>query len=449
MGVCQAGQPLDCSALSDACNVGLCNPVTGQCARRTRPNGTSCDDGDSCTFADACQNGLCSGSGMGPPGDTCATALPISISAPGTFTETGFTGCGMDGQTGSCAMPGAPQVIYRAQLDGPRRISATLLPTGFDAALYARSTCEDSATELVCAQPPGLSASVPQQVYLPPQAFFFADGAAANQSGDYSLELQVDPQDTCMGVVTLPEPPPNGSVSVLGTTIGSQNNFQPGCGSGMAGDHVYRLDLTQPRRLRIETSGTPFGQYDTLLGIRQAICDTGAFIECDDDDGPSNLSRIDREFMPGTYFVVVDGFGSSVGAYTLTIRELPPPVVMTFPDATDTRFTQVPDQFAFMGEVVEGARTPGLATVSAVSSQLQLVNNLTCDRLAGRLNINGQLAGTFNIMPGQALLNINATLNQPVNGPLYVIRFEVQRSVMMGCGFVELPNGVSTLSLSP
>ncbi|RME37020.1 MAG: hypothetical protein D6788_10395 [Planctomycetota bacterium] len=65
-GVC-AGTPVDCTALSDACNIGTCNPATGTCFAQPTNEGRVCDDGLPCTSGDVCSNGVCSGSLVGNP----------------------------------------------------------------------------------------------------------------------------------------------------------------------------------------------------------------------------------------------------------------------------------------------------------------------------------------------------------------------------------------------
>lgn len=59
-GTC-AGTPADCSALDDGCHVGTCNPANGTCSAVAVPDGTLCNDGDACTASDACAAGSCSG----------------------------------------------------------------------------------------------------------------------------------------------------------------------------------------------------------------------------------------------------------------------------------------------------------------------------------------------------------------------------------------------------
>ncbi len=60
-GSCVA-TPVDCSYLDDGCNVGVCNPLTGQCTVEPVNEGGACDDGNDCTVADTCQAGACVGS---------------------------------------------------------------------------------------------------------------------------------------------------------------------------------------------------------------------------------------------------------------------------------------------------------------------------------------------------------------------------------------------------
>jgi len=62
-GAC-AGTPNDCSPLTNACNVGVCNETTGMCAQMVANNGGACNDGAACTQNDTCGAGVCSGTSV-------------------------------------------------------------------------------------------------------------------------------------------------------------------------------------------------------------------------------------------------------------------------------------------------------------------------------------------------------------------------------------------------
>jgi cysteine-rich repeat protein len=76
-GACTAGPPTDCSALTNACNTGTCNSATGACVATPLPGGTPCDDGLACTSGTTCTAGTCGG------------GIPLDCSA---FTSTCSTG---------------------------------------------------------------------------------------------------------------------------------------------------------------------------------------------------------------------------------------------------------------------------------------------------------------------------------------------------------------------
>lgn len=58
-GACGKGTPPDCSEFDSACTVGQCDPESGSCGAVDLRDGTDCDDGDGCTFNEACTQGAC------------------------------------------------------------------------------------------------------------------------------------------------------------------------------------------------------------------------------------------------------------------------------------------------------------------------------------------------------------------------------------------------------
>jgi hypothetical protein len=60
-GRCTGGDPRICTALDQCHDRGTCDPATGTCSTPTKADGTLCDDGDGCTEADVCVEGICVG----------------------------------------------------------------------------------------------------------------------------------------------------------------------------------------------------------------------------------------------------------------------------------------------------------------------------------------------------------------------------------------------------
>jgi hypothetical protein len=60
-GVCQGGNPMDCSQLTQDCLLGVCDVNTGQCTTQSLNNGDPCDDLDACTTGELCTSGSCIG----------------------------------------------------------------------------------------------------------------------------------------------------------------------------------------------------------------------------------------------------------------------------------------------------------------------------------------------------------------------------------------------------
>jgi hypothetical protein len=113
------------------------------------------------------------------------------------------------------------------------------------------------------------------------------------------------------------------SGSYFGDTTGHLGETTGTCG-GAAGEAVYRLVLTAPTSVSLDTRGSSF---DTALYVRAGSCGGGREIGCDDDSGGVNHSSALGlgTLQPGTYFVFVDGFtvdparGPDQGAYVLNV----------------------------------------------------------------------------------------------------------------------------------
>jgi streptogramin lyase len=60
-GTCVGVNPVVCAASDQCHDVGTCNPSSGTCSDPAKPNGTACNDGSACTRTDQCQAGICTG----------------------------------------------------------------------------------------------------------------------------------------------------------------------------------------------------------------------------------------------------------------------------------------------------------------------------------------------------------------------------------------------------
>jgi hypothetical protein len=58
-GVCTPAGPRSCSEEEDACHFGVCDEEADQCVKQQKTNGTSCEDGFSCTAVEQCADGAC------------------------------------------------------------------------------------------------------------------------------------------------------------------------------------------------------------------------------------------------------------------------------------------------------------------------------------------------------------------------------------------------------
>jgi hypothetical protein len=93
-GYC-TGAAASCGAQDDVCNKGSCDPQTGQCKKVPIPDGSACDDTDSCTARDRCAAGSCSvhESACGPHASACSTGAPNRCTCESGFVDNGQGRC--------------------------------------------------------------------------------------------------------------------------------------------------------------------------------------------------------------------------------------------------------------------------------------------------------------------------------------------------------------------
>ena len=131
--------------------------------------------------------------------------------------------------------------------------------------------------------------------------------SAADDLEEYTCSLETDP------VVEITATP------VTGSTTTATNDFTTStCQSSAGGrDVTYVLELPVPvDSMTIDLSGSSF---DTVLTVRDATCSTS--LACDDDGGAGTQSMMTlTNVAAGAYFLVIDGFSTAQGNYTMSIQ---------------------------------------------------------------------------------------------------------------------------------
>jgi hypothetical protein len=119
-----AGMTIDCSALDDSCNVGVCNENTGLCEAQPANEGGGCDDGIDCTSGDACAAGICAGVDACPGGQFCDQLLGVCVNSATVTLPDGLDHCA----GGSLVVPiGASSLSSIQSMDLQFAYDATVL----------------------------------------------------------------------------------------------------------------------------------------------------------------------------------------------------------------------------------------------------------------------------------------------------------------------------------
>ena len=95
-GECTIAVPADCSVFDGPCVVGRCEESTGECYPETVDDGNTCYDGDACTEAGICDDGVCQTEPVEcdePPEDECVDGETLRV-----YVDSGVC----DGDDGSC-----------------------------------------------------------------------------------------------------------------------------------------------------------------------------------------------------------------------------------------------------------------------------------------------------------------------------------------------------------
>lgn len=260
-----------------------------------------------------------------PNGDQCSS--PFEINQSGTFT--GNTQTAVNDYSDSQACTGyasaGPDQVYRVSLQPNDRIRATLTPTNnWDASIYLVTGCGNISQSCVAGEDNG-NPEVVDYVAANGGTFYLIVDGFGNAGGAYSLQVQIMPapvgNDQCSGAVDVGR-----GGTFMSTTRFAQNDYDPGANgctryAEASRDLTYRVALAQGERLQATLNAA----WDSALYVVTNCAMAAATCVAGSDRG--NPEQIDFTApSAGTYYLIVDGYLTASGDFTLTVSVSPPAV---------------------------------------------------------------------------------------------------------------------------
>jgi hypothetical protein len=296
-----------------------------------------------------------------PANDTCAS--PISL----TFSNSSSTVSGSTAQAANdnspydlsptCSASGKQSgrdVVYAFTLAQPQDVTFTLAPAAGSSlapVLYVRKgTCGSQllVDEVVCVEQATTITST--LTALAAGTYFVFVDSAGGTSGAFTLTTALGPptpppaNDTCASPQALTFV--NGTATTSGTTVGATNSNtpsdnSPACGTGFlprryGRDLVYTFTLTSPRDVDVRVAPTAGSLFVPAVYARTPNTCTsfsaGTELGCTASTSPAEAALYLPNLPAGTYPLFVDSNSYDTGAFTVTVKQLPP----TLPPSNDT-----------------------------------------------------------------------------------------------------------------
>ncbi len=245
----------------------------------------------------------------GPAPCHAATAIELNQRFPGLHTEAGESDCyQIDVRT-----PGI--LLLDTAAPGPAPVEPRLGFLGREARSEGKDYAlnEQSATRVVVTiSKPGayFFAVAAQDPRLPLEDYtltslFVAEEASFLKDED---EGEIDP------ILICPTDGDHGDLITCAASLKSEKTLAGALwNTGMADDDYFTFALTTQQTVLIETRG----ETDTFGGLYDR---RGYRLAADDDGGSGDNFRIAKTLVPGRYYVRVEGWGATEGAYTLMLE---------------------------------------------------------------------------------------------------------------------------------
>ncbi|NIS28973.1 MAG: hypothetical protein GWO04_02970 [Actinobacteria bacterium] len=214
--------------------------------------------------------------------------------------------------------------VYSFTTTERRDVTVTVDGGGTFMYVAVQGTCGDDATQLRCTSGNPSRARLRDLAagtyYVIVESF---RGTGFNITVDATAPSMVTPvsgNDDCDSAHVVPA---TGGL-FTGSTMGGTNDYETTlCGAmARAPDAAFELTLTTDKRVVANTDGSAF---DTVLHVHEPMCVSMSETYCDDDSGDGSSSLIDQVLTAGTWYFVVDGFGTSAeGDYTFEVQVFDP-----------------------------------------------------------------------------------------------------------------------------
>jgi hypothetical protein len=254
--------------------------------------------------------GACSGRGSGEPASRLLAVHNVMRATGRTLLGPVSQGSLAEGQEARFALNLGAACATIVAFGGPGTRDLALKLLGPDGKVVAQESAFDAQAVLTaCAERPG------EHVVVVTMTQGSGDYVASSFSGGEEPTVgdagsAPGAAGTCEAPVVLVPGRP-----YAGSTANAPDEHKGSCGNSSGRERVHRLDITSRQRVSIEVDA----RYDSVLYVRKGDCtDEDAEIKCNDDSpGGAGHSKVAAVLDPGTYYVIVDGYGDEGGSYQL------------------------------------------------------------------------------------------------------------------------------------
>ncbi len=261
-------------------------------------------------------------------GDSCIAPIPLTF-VSGTASASGSTTGLSNDNSSTCISNSGPDVVYSFSANAGETVTATLSPsTSFNGHLTLRgpTTLCTSASQLGCniGSFAGSTVTLTNSLTTTGTYYLWVDGVNGS-SGAYSLQVTRNSVPAGTGErcnSPLPLIFSGTSATTSGTTSTATHDHQGSCG-GSGNDLVYTFTTSFTRTFTATV--TPSSGYRPVLYLVSSLanCSTqptsAVNLQCSAATTTGQSTTVSQSSLPpGTYFLVVDTFGSSSGSYSLS-----------------------------------------------------------------------------------------------------------------------------------